>query len=344
MASSKKRLGLSDFARTINTERKAINYFIRYYFPNGKITCPFCQHNEKIYKFKNGKTFECSECRKKFTCKKGTFMEGSKIPVKEWLIAIWLDVNSKKGISAHQLSREINVAPVTAWFMLKRIREGYRTVDLPKLAGTVVVDEMYGQGVYKYRHYNVRQKANGKIHDPNFINKVLILGIKEKSKGGQARYMVIPDRTKVTLTAAMIEHVDTTASIMTDEWEGYNNLKYIFNSHSIVTHKKKEYVNKEDSNLTTNEIERTWSLLRKFISGQCNNYCKKHISSYVAIFQYRINTTLLSDRDRFKLYIPYLKCNQSTRLKFKDFKRNPTPTSPSFNQINSASEGNDLPF
>ena len=89
-------------------------------------TCPHCG-STNVHRMA-GKTqagmFMCNDCRDKFTCRTGTVMERSHIPLHKWLLAIHLLASSKKGMSAHQLMRNLEIGSYrTAWFMAHRIRE-----------------------------------------------------------------------------------------------------------------------------------------------------------------------------------------------------------------------------
>ena len=77
--------------------------------------------------------YRCAEkeCRKDFTVTTGTVMERSHIPLNKWLMAFYLMSASKKGISAHQLHRALDVDYKSAWFMCHRIREAMRDDDDP---------------------------------------------------------------------------------------------------------------------------------------------------------------------------------------------------------------------
>ena len=67
--------------------------------------------------------WKCYDCREQFTVTVGTIFEDSKIPLHKWLLAIHLMCSSKKGISAHQLMRNLEIGSYrTAWFMAHRIR------------------------------------------------------------------------------------------------------------------------------------------------------------------------------------------------------------------------------
>ena len=58
--------------------------------------------------------YQCNGCRKQFTVKVGTIFSDSKIPLHKWLMAFHLMCSSKKGISALQLQRELEIEARTA--------------------------------------------------------------------------------------------------------------------------------------------------------------------------------------------------------------------------------------
>src|SRR5207247_1536292 len=83
-------------------------------------------------------------CRKQFTVTVGTVFEASHIPLTKWWLAIHLLASSKKGISAHQLHRNLGISYQSAWFMAHRLR--YAMMQGPMLElfkGIVEMDETY---------------------------------------------------------------------------------------------------------------------------------------------------------------------------------------------------------
>jgi transposase-like protein len=147
---------LLDLATKISTESIAIAYFIKMRW-NENIVCPFkdCVANEfkdtkkKIYVYKNGKDFKCSCCKKRFSYKTGTVIENSKISMRKWLMAIYIFVAHKKGISSVQLGKDIGVRQGTAWFMLHRLREVMDDEIDNQFNGVSEVDETYIDGKEK---------------------------------------------------------------------------------------------------------------------------------------------------------------------------------------------------
>ena len=141
---------ISDLAPILADENKALELFEKYRWPSGPV-CPRCHRQDRIGKL-NGETtrrglYKCYACRKPFTATMGTIFEGSHLPISKWLYAIFKMTNSKKGISANQLERELGCSYTAAWFMCHRIRYAMARPPLSgKLGGAgqpVEVDETY---------------------------------------------------------------------------------------------------------------------------------------------------------------------------------------------------------
>ena len=67
--------------------------------------------------------------------KTGTIFEESPIALDKWLMAIWLAVNCKNGISSYEIARDLKVTQKSAWFMLHRIRLALKDGNWSKLGG-----------------------------------------------------------------------------------------------------------------------------------------------------------------------------------------------------------------
>jgi transposase-like protein len=116
-------------------------------WPNGPV-CPHCGVVGHAYATKRPGVYRCAEkwCRKDFTVTMKTVMERSKIALHKWLQAFHLMTSSKKGVSAHQLHRTLNIGYEAAWFMAHRIREAMRLGGLSQMGGSgkvVEADETY---------------------------------------------------------------------------------------------------------------------------------------------------------------------------------------------------------
>ena len=133
------------------TEAAAFRYLENILWDQG-IICPHCgcinsAGRLKGVKDKKGRArpglWKCyaKECRKQFTVKVGTVFESMLIPLHKALQAVHLLCSSKKGISAHQLSRTLEIDYKSAWFLAHRIREAMRDGTLAPMGGSGSVIE-----------------------------------------------------------------------------------------------------------------------------------------------------------------------------------------------------------
>ena len=110
--------------------------------------------------------WRCRGCRKMFTVRTGTIFEESRLPLRVWVYAFWKACSSKKGISALQLSREMEITHKSALFVLRRIRHGLGQDDAPKLQGTIEADETFIGGRPRYKGQSKRGRGTNKVPVP----------------------------------------------------------------------------------------------------------------------------------------------------------------------------------
>ena len=169
---------------------------------NGKVTCPHCE-NEKVYAFKDGKTYKCAKCKKKFNAKTKTIFENTKIPLSVWFIANYLLNSHKKGICSTQLAKDLNITQKAAWFVLHRLRDATMTKSYNEpLRNTVEMDETYVGGKNKNRHWNKKIRGS---HGRSTKDKTPVVGIMER--GGKLRAFVVSDTKRKTLESIVNANV-----------------------------------------------------------------------------------------------------------------------------------------
>ena len=123
----------------------------------GEPVCPRCGALEVSF-ISTRKIWKCKGCKRQFSVKVGTIFEDSALGFDKWLLAMWLIVNSKNGVSSHELGRALGVTQKSAWFMLHRIRAAMSSGTFVKLLGTVETDETFIGGLEKNKHMSVRVK------------------------------------------------------------------------------------------------------------------------------------------------------------------------------------------
>ena len=156
---------LQQAIRHFSDEQVCIDTVAALRWPNGPV-CPACGHKEHYY-LKSQLRWKCKECYKQFTVKLGTIFEDSPLPLSKWLIALWMLVNCKNGISSYEVARDLGVSQKAAWFMCHRLRLALQSGSFTKLGGPgseVESDETYiggkSRNMHKSRRLRIIQKRN----------------------------------------------------------------------------------------------------------------------------------------------------------------------------------------
>lgn len=121
----RKDLSLAQVIRKFATEERAERWFVRQRW-QGRITCPTCK-SAKIQKETTHPSmpYRCRACRRFFSVKTNTPMQGSKLPLDKWAIGLYLYSTNLKGVSSMKLHRDLDISQKSAWHMAHRIREMY---------------------------------------------------------------------------------------------------------------------------------------------------------------------------------------------------------------------------
>ena len=142
--------------------------------------------------------YRCRDCGKYFSVKTGTVTAKSHVPLRKWLMAMYLDVTSLKGVSSMKLYRDLGVTQKTAWFIQQRIREAFSDLnpdgEMP-FTGEVEVDETFVGGKAKGRF------GGGKL------NKAIVMGAKERDTK-RVRARVVPTTKKEVVRQFVRETMD----------------------------------------------------------------------------------------------------------------------------------------
>lgn len=272
------------------TEAEARDYLERIRWPNG-VVCPKCGSTGKMYKLEGDAhrdgLYKCSDCRKQFTVTVGTVMHRTKIPLRKWVLAFHIICASKKGVSALQLQRMLDLGSYrTAWHMAHRIRLAMREEPLAGLLkGDVEADETYVGGRPRY-------KGTGKTG--RGTDKTPVLALVERN--GRVRAKKVERVNADELKGAIREHVDRTSAIHTDEWAAYKGIGEDYDGgHHVVRHAAGEYVAGEAS---TNTAESYFALLKRSVHGAYHHVSKKHLGRYLDHQCFLWNSRHLTDGER----------------------------------------------
>jgi transposase-like protein len=274
-----RHINLLDVVRRFGSEDTCRDYLLKLRWPDGAV-CPRCE-SKSVSEIKDRWQFDCNECRYRFSVTSGTLFDNTKLPLWKWFAAIYLMLESKKSMSANQISRTIGTTYKTAWFLCHRIREAMETTDSgPTLFGIIEMDETVLTPYKRFREHGKR----GHKWKPG--ERVYIAGAIQR--GGNVRLRYIPNVKKETIHA-FVKSVakDETEAFYTDELRSYMGIADHNTIHETVNHTAEQWVRPGDIHVNT--IEGVWSLFKRSIMGAFHKITVKHLDAYLQEQEFRIN-------------------------------------------------------
>jgi transposase-like protein len=220
----------------------------------------------------------CGDCKKQFTVRMGTIFEESKLPLHIWLQAMHLMCASKKGVSAHQLHRVLEITYKSAWFLAHRIREALRCGDLTPFGGgggDVEVDETY-----------IGRIPGAIVTRGGANHKIAVLSLIDRNTG-RAHSMVMDNVNSKTVGKVVADNMASEARLLTDQAAWYKRAGKTVAAHASVNHGVEEYVSRIDPTIHTNTVEGFFSIFKRGMKGVYQHCSKKHLHRYLAEFDFR---------------------------------------------------------
>lgn len=211
--------------------------------------------------------WNCYGCRSSFNVLSGTIFQGTKVPLQKWFLAVKLVLNARKGISSHQLARDLDLNRGTAYTMLMRIR--FEMADWQNyvvLRGIVEADETY-------------VGAAGGLRGRG-TDKTAVIGAFQRQGPIIAR--VLENVTAEEIRCFIEDHVFEGSDFHTDGLNAYRMLRDTL-KHHVVKRRQRRFV----GSVHTNGIEGFWSIVKRSWFGTHHRVDKPNIDYYLAEICYR---------------------------------------------------------
>jgi len=272
------------------TEKAAFRHLEGILWPDGPV-CPHCGTIDRAGRLEGRRSkpskkhpegveqhglWKCYACRKQFTVKVNTVFESAHIPLHKCLQAVYLMSASKKGISAHQLHRTLEITYKSAWFLCHRIREAMRPKEFTPMGGSgkmIEVDETL-HGFIKGANWKTEREAG------QFRRFVLTL----VERGGSARSFHVEGTTVGQLVPIIRANINRESYLLTDQASWYKSIGKEFSQHGSVDHTRKEYARGE---ISTNTVEGYFSIFKRGMKGVYQHCSEKHLHRYLSEFDFR---------------------------------------------------------
>ena len=221
-------------------------------------------------------------CDKSFKVTVNTLLNDTRLPLKTWFYAFSIISDAKKGLSAMQLQRNLNIGYPTAWKMYHKIRAIMNDENIE-----IVLDdrirELKKAGIIFKRGKENPAKPDLYPKRGAGTKRPKIVGIVKRD--GQVVAQVMKELGYKSSKKMVENYVDKDRSVLiTDEKKDYNRMSNII-EHLKINHKKM-YSYK---GVNTNTIESFWAIIKRGLIGQYHQVSTKHLLKYIAEFVFKYN-------------------------------------------------------
>lgn len=270
---SESRYTFFEFDKDFPDDAACLDWLVGHLYPNG-IHCPTCEKVTKHHRVKKRTAFACQFCGHQEYPMQGTIFQDSATSLRLWFHAMFLMAQTRGGISAKQLERELGVTYKTAWRMFNKIRT-LLSEPVDGMSGEVEADETYIGG---------RRRGTKRGRPGPGSHKTAVFGVVER--GGRVAAVTVPNVKRVSVMPHLTKRVLPATMIYTDELKTYDSLYREGYYHERVNHSAQVYV---AGTAHTNTIEGFWSLMKRGIGGVYHSVSTKHLQAYLDEYTFRYN-------------------------------------------------------
>ena len=172
-------LSMPEFFERYGTEAQCAAALEQTRWPNG-FRCPRCEGTAySRVRRRHHTLYQCCACRHQTSLIAGTLMQGTKLPLATWFLAIHLISQAKTGLSSLALKRDLGVSYPTAWLIHHKVMEAMVEREARcVLDGQVQIDDAYLGG----------ERSGGKAGRGS-ENKVPFVAAVSLNEAGRPRYV-----------------------------------------------------------------------------------------------------------------------------------------------------------
>ena len=284
-----------DFDRDFPDDAACLSWLVGHLYPEG-IYCPKCEKVTKHHRVTKRTCYACQYCGHQEYPLAGTIFQDSATSLRLWFHGFFLMAQTRCGISAKQLERELGVTYKTAWRMFNKIRSLLAPDDGEKFEGTVEADEAYFGGRDYWKKRSAKKAGTGRRNE----GKTPVLGMAERGtdeRSGRVSATVVPNVSKASLSPHITGKIKDGSVLYTDDWRTYPNVYW---PHDWVSHSTEVYVS---GDVHTNTIEGFWSLVKREIVGVYHGVRDKYLQNYLDEYTFRYNNRNASGRGMFDAFL-----------------------------------------
>lgn len=300
---------------------KAIFYRLRW---NKQIYCPNCG-SVSIYNTRAGQLHICKDCHNRFSDTSGTIFHSTKLPLEKWLYAIYLFLETTRGISSYALARMIGVSQPTAWKMLMKLRKSL-DVELDINDGLILDEVFLGADwsrVPSFKkfalveppkpHWNLTEQELKSYYRSEFMKlasnaKMPVLGICSLYERKIQLVSINTNDRKEFVREYLNnllgepDEIPNKPLIITDQGSCYKFLDEHDDTynHQVCRHDMNKYSSKDG--YSSNKIESNFAHLKRMWRGTYQMWSSKYNQDYLNEYSWRYSHRTDNIEERFKSF------------------------------------------
>ncbi len=307
LSSSARKLSPLKIARLSNADAFSLLHELRWRSENEQV-CPKCGVQHQAYFISTRKQWRCKHCRHTFSITSGTIFANHKLPLQTYLFAIALFVNAVKGISACQLSRDLNVQYKTAFTLAHKIRESLMVQrELFPLSGEIHIDGTYVHSAPRAKNKK-SERVDRRLKAHANPNKRAVLVMRERYSEkmtentphliGAKRTLTFPILSENTHTVNTLAetYITRNSRVHADENTAYDELMGNYDLHRV--NHQREY--RSDDGITNNLAESYFARFKRMYYGQVHKMSNIYLDNYANEIAYREDTRRKDNLTIFK--------------------------------------------
>lgn len=267
---------LSARARTLSLrtiykagEEAAYETFRKLRWPetDGAPICPRCGCCE-AYDLATRRRFKCKACHHQFSVTSGTILASRKMAFVDLLAAVCIVVNTAKGVSAVQLSRDLDCQYKTAFVLAHKLREA---MALEVQTGEVLSGHVEIDGAHFGGHVRPENRKDRRLRENQNPRRRVVVALRERL--GRTLPFVV--RSEAEGLALARENADRLATMSADEASHWDALHAGWGVGRV--NHSQAY---SDDGCHTNWVESYFARLRRMVRGQHHHVSPQHLHQY----------------------------------------------------------------
>jgi transposase-like protein len=289
LSAKARTLSIVGVARMSEEEAREEFQAIRWADNDGKPYCPKCGC-DAIYSYAARPIFKCKSCNHQFSATSGTIFASHKLPIRDYLLAIAIFVNGAKGVSALQLSRDIDVQYKTAFVLAHKLREAISTqVSSRIVGGEVEIDGAYFGGYVKPANRRVKRVDRRLSWNKSGKRRVVVVA---RERNGKTQSFVCSSEDKAV--PAIRQWVEAGSTVYADEASSWDVLHAHYDAKRI--NHSELYA---DNGTSTNQAESFFSRLRRAEIGTHHHIAGPYLELYADEMAWREDNRRTSNGDQY---------------------------------------------